>query len=114
PFQEVLDQQLQLGMGPNCTYSDWQIFTLIIFGYLCGQDRLAHFEQLSLDSTVQKLLALDSPIDENTLAYRLKKAGYKQSVQLHRVTRALAERIHRADFRHREGRQWLDFDSTIK
>src|SRR5699024_2760208 len=62
PFQEVLDQQLQLGMGPNCTYSDWQIFTLIIFGYLCGQDRLAHFEQLSLDSTVQKLLALDSPI----------------------------------------------------
>ncbi|HLR24661.1 MAG TPA: transposase [Fodinibius sp.] len=114
PFREALAARLDLGMGPNCSYGDWQVFGLVVFGYLCGYTRLAHFEQLSLDTTVQKLLDLDGPIDENTLAYRLKKAGYKQSVQLHRVTRALAERVHRADRSPSEGRQWLDFDSTLK
>lgn len=114
PFREALAGHLDLGMGPNCRYADGQVFGLIVFGYLCGYDRLAHFEQLSRDTTVQKLLGLDRPIDENTLARRLKKAGYKQSVQLGRVTRVLAERVHKGSPEPLEGRRWIDFDSTVK
>ncbi|MCC5905358.1 MAG: hypothetical protein JJU13_04080 [Balneolaceae bacterium] len=76
-FGQTLARHLDLDMGGNCQYQDWQIFGLIIFGYLCGYRRLAHFEQLSHDSTLQKLLGLYGPIDENTLAYRFKEAGYK-------------------------------------
>src|SRR5699024_4445580 len=114
PFQEALAEQLELGMGPNCSYRDWQVFGLIIFGYLCGYDRLAHFEELSRDLTVQRLLGLEGPIDENTLAYRLKKAGYKQSVQLYGVSGVLAERVHGGGPKRAKGRQWIDFDSTVK
>ena len=74
-----------MGMGSNCTYADEQIFGLIVLGYLCGQDRLTHFEALSHDAIIQQLLGLEGPVDENTLAPRAKKAGYKQSVQLGRV-----------------------------
>ena len=41
---------------------------------------------------------MDGPIDENTLAYRFKEAGYKQSDQLGRVTMQLAGR---------EGNVWV-------
>jgi len=37
---------------------------------------------------------MHEPIDENTLAYRLKKTGFKRSVQLERATEQLAERVH--------------------
>jgi hypothetical protein len=113
-FRQVLGKHLDLGMGANCRYEGWQIFGLIVFGYLCGYRRLAHFEQLSRDTTVQKLLGLDGPIDENTLAYRLKKAGYKQSVELGRVSKQLAGRVH-CGYEPPQGRwQWIDFDSTVK
>lgn len=113
-FRQALDEHLDLGMGVNCQYQDWQIAGLIVYGYLCGYRRLAHFEQLSRDSTVQKLLGLDGPIDENTLAYRLREAGYKQSEQLSRVTRQLAGRVHPACEAPEAGRRWIDFDSTVK
>ena len=41
---QVLARHLDLGMGTNCQYKDWQIFGLIVYGYLCGHRRLAHFE----------------------------------------------------------------------
>ena len=114
-FRKALADHLDLGMGTNCHYQDWQLFGLIIYGYLCGHRRLIHFEQLSRDTTVQKLLGLDAPIDENTLAYRLKKAGYKQAVQLERATGQLAGRVHpHYDEPQTTGRQWIDFDSTVK
>lgn len=112
-FRQRLAEQLELGMGPNCSYQDWQVFGAIVFGYLCGYKRLSHVEQLSGDTTVGRLLGLDGPIDENTLAYRLKKAGYQQSVQLHRTSQALAERARSGLSHQREGRQWLDVDSTV-
>ncbi|MDZ7694268.1 MAG: hypothetical protein U5K69_24630 [Balneolaceae bacterium] len=108
-FGQALAEHLDLGMGLNCHYQDWQVFGLIIFGYLCGYDRLSHFEQLSRDPLVQKLLGLDGPIDENTLAYRLKKAGYKQSIQLSRVSQGLAERVRSGVSGRPEGRQWPGF-----
>ena len=43
-FRQALAEHLDLGIGANCQYQDWQIFELIIFGYLCGYDRLAHFD----------------------------------------------------------------------
>jgi hypothetical protein len=113
-FGQILAGHLDLGMGTNCQYKDWQIFGLIVYGYLCGHRRLIHFEQLSRDTTAQKLLGLDGPIDENTLAYRLKKAGYKQSVQLGRATEQLAGRVHPGYEPPQTGRQWIDFDSTVK
>ena len=114
-FRKALAEHLDLGMGTNCQYKDWQIFGLIVYGYLCGHRRLIHFEQLSRDTTVQKLLGLDGPIDENTLAYRLKKAGYKHSVQLGRATEQLAGRVHPGYERPQTtSRQWIDFDSTVK
>ena len=114
-FRKALAEHLDLGMGTNCQYKDWQIFGLIVYGYLCGHRRLIHFEQLSRDTTVQKLLGLDGPIDENTLAYRLKKAGYKHSVQLGRATDQLAGRVHSGYERPQTtSRQWIDFDSTVK
>lgn len=113
-FRQALSEHLDLGMGTNCQYQDWQIAGLIVYGYLCGYRRLAHFEQLSRDSTVQKLLGLDGPIDENTLAYRLREAGYKQSEQLGRVTRQLAGRVHRGYEAPQAARRWIDFDSTVK
>jgi len=113
-FRQALSEHLDLGMGANCQYQDWQIAGLIVFGYLCGYRRLAHFEQLSRDSTLQKLLGLDGPIDENTLAYRLREAGYKQSEQLGRVTRQLAGRVHRGCEAPEAGRRWIDLDSTVK
>jgi hypothetical protein len=114
PFREALAAELDLGMGANCSYADWQVFALMVFGYLCGQDRLSQFAQLSRDKTAGQLLDLEGPISEDTLARRVKKAGHKQSVQLGRVTRALAGRVHRADPRPRVGRQWIDYDSTVK
>lgn len=114
PFRQALAEQLDLGMGPNCSYADWQVFGLIVFGYLCGYNRLHHFEQLSRDSTVQKLLGLDGPIDENTLGRRVKKAGYKQSVQLGRVSGVLAEGVHAGAGNLSEAVPWIDFDSTLK
>ena len=114
PFRQSLYRELDLDMGSNCSYADWQVFGLIVFGYLCGQQRLAHFEQLSRDAMVQKLLGLDGPIDENTLGYRLKKAGYKQSVQLARVSSSLAERVHAGAADAPAEAQWIDFDSTVK
>ena len=104
-------------MGGNCRYKNWQIFGLIDYGYLCGHRRLAHFDPPAggRDTTVQKLLGLDGPIDENTLAYRLKKAGYKQSVELGRVTEELAGRVHPGyEQPQTTGRQWIDFYSTVK
>lgn len=114
PFREVLERELDLGMGSNCSYQDFQVFALIVFGYLCGYKRLAHFEELSRDTTVGKLLGLEGPIDENTLARRLKQAGYKQSVELGRVSQALAERVHRHYERPDEKPRLVDFDSTVK
>jgi hypothetical protein len=114
PFRQALAEHLELGMGSNCSYQDWQVFGLIVFGYLCGYTRLTHFEQLSRDTTVQKLLGLDGPMDENTLARRLKQAGYKQSVQLERVSGALAGRVHANEENPVQGLRWLDFDSTVK
>ena len=113
-FAGVLSEVLDLGMGDNCQYQDWQIFGLIVFGYLCGYDRLAHFEQLSQDTTVGKLLGLEGPIDENTLAYRLKKAGYKQAVELEQSTGRLAGRVHPGYEQAGGERKWIDFDSTVK
>jgi len=113
-FRQVLAGHLDLGMGANCKYQDWQILGLIVYGYLCGYRRLAHFEQLSRDTTVQKLLGLDGPVDENTLAYRLREAGFKQSEQMGRVTRQLAGRVHPGYEQPEAGRQWIDFDSTVK
>ena len=113
-FRQALADHLDLGMGANCQYQDWQILGLIVYGYLCGYRRLAHFEQLSRDTTVQKLLSLDGPIDENTLAYRLRETGYKQSEQLGRVTRQLAGRVHPACEAPEATRRWIDFDSTVK
>jgi hypothetical protein len=114
PFRGALQRELDLGMGPNCSYADWQVFGLMVFGYLCGYARLSQFAQLSRDTTAGQLLDLGGPIDENTLARRAKKAGQMQSVQLRRVTGQMAERVHRADPCPREGRQWIDFDSTVK
>jgi len=74
-FREALASELELGMGPNCSYQDFQIFALIIFGYLCGYKRLAYFEELSKDASVQTLLELEDPINQNFLAQRVKKAG---------------------------------------
>jgi len=113
-FGHVLTEELDLGMGSNCTYADEQIFGLIVLGYLCGQDRLAHFEALSHDAMIQQLLGLEGPVDENTLARRAKKAGYKQSVQLGRVQARLAERVRSGDPTPREGRQFHDYDSSVK
>jgi len=113
-FEQALAEHLDLGMGPNCSYRNGQVFGLIVFGYLCGYRRLAHFEQLSRDQTVQKLLGLHGPIDANTLARRLKKAGPRQSVELSRVSGALAERVRRGGAPPPEGRQWIDIDSTVK
>ena len=62
-FGQVLSMRLDLGMGTNFRYKDWQIFGLIVYGYLCGHRRLIHFEQLSRDTTVRKLLGLDGPIE---------------------------------------------------
>ena len=113
-FGQVLAEELDLEMASNCSYADWEVFGLIIFGYLCGHKRLSHFEELSNDALIQGLLGTSGPIDENTLGRRLKKAGYKQSVQLGRVTGQLAARVHAGDPTPREGRQWIDFDSTVK
>ena len=55
-FSQVLAEHLDLCVGANCQYQDWQIAGLIVYGYLCGYRRLSHFEQLSRNSTVQKLL----------------------------------------------------------
>ena len=87
-FRQTLAEHLNLGMGSNCQYQDWQIFGLIVFGYLCGYDRLAHFDPPAggRDTTAGKLLGLEGPARENTLSYRLKKAGYKQSVELGRAS----------------------------
>jgi len=116
PFRQALAEHLDLGMGPNCSYQDWQVFALIVFGYLCGYKRIQHFEQLSRDTTVQRLLGLEGPIDENTLAYRLKRAGYKQSVEFSRVSRDLTERVGGASSpkQPKTGRCWYDFDSSVK
>lgn len=113
-FRNALDNQLDLGMARNCKYSDWQVFGLMILGYLSGHQRLAHFEGLSSDPVVQRLLGLDTPIDENTLGYRLKKAGYKQTVQFRRAGRQLAERVHAEHPIRLTGRRWIDVDSTVK
>jgi hypothetical protein len=115
PFRQALAEQLDLQMAPNCTYQDWQVFGLIVFGYLCGYRRLAHFEELSNDVLIQNLLGLDGPIDENTLAYRLKKAGHLQSVQMGRVSQRLAAGAHKGYPDHPPQKmQWIDFDSTVK
>ena len=113
-FRQALAEHLDLGMGANCKYEDWQIFGLIVFGYLCGYDRLAHFEELSRDTTVQKLLGLEGPVDENTLAYRLKKAGYKQAVEVEQATGRLAGRVHPGYEQAGGEQKWMDFDSSVK
>jgi len=113
-FREALTSELELELGPNRSYQDFQVFTLIIFGYLCGYKRLAHFEELSRDASVQTLLGLEGPINQNTLARRVKKAGYKQSVEFSRVSQALAGRVHGRYENSPKQARLVDFDSTVK
>jgi len=113
-FREALASELDLGMGPNCSYQDFQVFALIIFGYLCGYKRLAHFEELSKDASVQTLLGLKGPINQNTLARRVKRASYKQSVEFSRVSQTLAGRVHTRYESSPQQALVLDFDSSVK
>jgi hypothetical protein len=79
-FRQTVAEEVDMEMASNVRYQDWQVFGLMLFGYLCGQARYSHFEELSGDAVVQQLLGLQSNIDENTLSYRLKQAGQRQSV----------------------------------
>jgi hypothetical protein len=113
-FRRAVGEQVDFGMAPNVSYQNWQVFGLMIFGNLCGQAHYNHFEELSKDKVVQRLLGLDSKIDENTLAERLKRAGQHQSVQVDRVTGQLARQVHKQSKNTKRGPAWIDFDSTVK
>lgn len=113
-FEHLLEKHLHLGMGPNCSYSDGQVFGLVVFGFLCGHRRIAHFETLSEDVVAKQLLGTATAIDEDTIGRRLKRATPKRLNQMNRITASLAECVHAGKSVGEEGRRWVDVDSSVK
>lgn len=72
-FAEHIEAHLDLPVHHNVHYSTAQILATLLLGYTADVSRLCHMEAFSADPVVQTTLGLPRPIDENTLAYRLKK-----------------------------------------
>ena len=94
-FIKALSDHLFLPIRSNITFHNFQLFGLIIFGYLCGHTRLSNFEELSKDRIIQRLLGLVKPVDENTLGRRIKKFTFKSAHQFSTVTGYLQRKVHR-------------------
>lgn len=113
-FAQRIKSGLSLQMGSNVTFQDYQIFSTIIYGYLCDYKRLAHFEELSKDRIIQKLIGLKKHLDENTLGNRLKKFSFKTANQFSEICRRLGNIVHRQYSFSEDTIKIVDLDSTVK
>lgn len=113
-FFKALKIHLFLPLRNNFTFHNYQIFSTIIFGYLCSYRRIVHFEELSKDRVIQKILGLRKYVDENTIGRRLKQFTFKNSHQLTEVTHFLQRKVHRSAQIFPSQRQIVDIDSSVK
>ena len=113
-FIKALSDHLFLPIRSNITFHNFQLLGLIIFGYLGGSTRLSHFEELSKDRIIQRLLGLVKPVDENTLGRRIKKFTFKSAHQFSTVTGYLQRKVHRQYSFSSARPQIVDFDSSVR
>ena len=113
-FAQHINSGLSLQMGSNVTFRDYQIFSTIIYGYLCDYKRLVYFEELCKDRIIRKLIGLKKHLDENTLGNRLKKFLFKTVNQFSEICRRFGNIVHRQYSFSEDTIKIVDLDSTVK
>lgn len=115
-FAECVDAHLDLPVHHNVKFSTAQILATLVLGYTADLSRLCHMETFSADPVVQTTLNLPGPIDENTLAYRLKKFTWPTANQFQALLGALRRPVQQARPVSTTGHprwQIIDLDSTV-
>ncbi|MFQ5772410.1 MAG: IS1380 family transposase [bacterium] len=110
-FFGMLEENVSIPMGSNALYSNGQILSSIILGVFSGLNRICKIETFSRDPLVQKLLKLPKHIDEDTIIWRLKQFGFRQSNELSEVSGGFSKKVHR---RLRTREDMIDLDSTVR
>jgi len=95
-FGEHIEHALDLPVHHNVKYSTAQILATILLGYTADLSRLCHMEAFSADPVVQTALHLPGPIDENTLAYRVKKFTWPTANQFQTLLHTLRQPVQQA------------------
>lgn len=116
-FATHIESRLDLPVHHNATFSTAQILATILLGYTADLSRLCHMEAFSADPVIQTVLGLPGPIDENTLAYRLKKFTWSTANQLQEILGTLGQPVLEARPAAKSAahprREIIDLDSTV-
>jgi len=116
-FAERIEAHLDLPVHHNVQFSTAQILATILLGYTADLSRLCHIEAFSHDPVIQTTLGLPRPIDENTLAYRLKKFTWPTANQWQALLGQLRQPVHHvrpaSALAAHPHWQIIDLDSTV-
>jgi len=90
-----LFRDLSIKLGKNAIYSTNTILSLVILGIVSGLNRIAKIEAFSRDPLIQKILSINATVDEDTIGYRFKKFGMKQTNELMDIVGKMSSKVRK-------------------